>query len=676
VELKQKNPRLRKELGVYYTPEQAVHFILNSLKWIIYEKFNLNNNKNWNNLVFLDPATGSGIFLYKLIKKLIDLKISPADFPHIIGTEVDEEALAHAKTKINSLIFDSIATSSSFVPLDLQLKDTLQLPDLEFEDQTLIILGNPPYSRDSVQNKSQWIQDLMQKYRLNLNEKNIQPLNDDYVKFFRYAESHLERVSEGIISFVTPHGFLDGIIFRQMRKSLCENFQQIYLINLHGNRNRKETTQLSCVDENIFPEIKQGISISFFIKTKSKNESNNSSKPCPVHYLDIFGTRNEKLHLLNSTHIGLISTWILCQPESPNYWFIPRDTTHESKYASWWGIDEIFEKIEVGIGTYRDKLAVAFTKEQLQNRLISFQNMNFDQKECKKYGIKTKSQLLQFQKILQKALSDHDWHIYNYRPFDQRIILYLREIVARGRWSRQIMSSMLQPNLALVITKLCNDARYSHVFICANLIDKGLLSDTTSTSAFLCPLYLYLGQEKRRNFTKKFETYLQQIHLDCTPELILGYIYGLLNAKSYRTKYYDFLRMGYPRIPVNLESIQFQKLADLGCQLIDLHLNRTSSLLTSNLSKFPVQGSNRIETIRYSPNQIFINKEQYFSPVPEEIWQFEIGGYTPIPMWLKYRKNQTLLSEDINYFCGLLAIVQQTLEIQKKIEKLIEGVGV
>ena len=130
------------------------------------------------------------------------------------------------------------------------------------------MLGNPPYSISS-QNNGQWITSLVADYKKDLNERNIQPLSDDYIKFIRLGQYYVEKNGEGILAYICNNSFIDGIIHRQMRKELMRAFDKIYILDLHGNSRKKELSPDGSKDENVF-DIMQGVSINIFVKSGQK----------------------------------------------------------------------------------------------------------------------------------------------------------------------------------------------------------------------------------------------------------------------------------------------------------------------------------------------------------------------------------------------------------------------
>ncbi|MHA1898552.1 MAG: Eco57I restriction-modification methylase domain-containing protein, partial [Promethearchaeota archaeon] len=129
-----------------------------------------------------------------------------------------------------------------------------------------VIFGNPPYNV-STQNNSEWINNKIKDYKRGLKEKNLKILSDDYVKFIRFAQWKIKQSGVGIVGFITNNNYLDGAVFKEMRRSLIKTFNEIYIVNLHGNMRKNEAG-------NPFG-IKVGVAIVFFLRTRNENEYNN-----------------------------------------------------------------------------------------------------------------------------------------------------------------------------------------------------------------------------------------------------------------------------------------------------------------------------------------------------------------------------------------------------------------
>lgn len=283
IDLKQSSKR---SLGAYFTPMPLVHFINKSVHKILKEEFNLESGVASSNIKLLDFAMGSGIFLFDIIQKALDVGASKEDiFENFYGYELDKESYDVACQNIEELI----GKSKNLYNVNTLTKEAFDLFQIN-DNQIPIIVGNPPYSGFS-ENKETFISDLIEDYKYiageRVKEKNIKSLQDDYVKFIRFAEHKLANSSKGIVALVTPHTFLDNPTSRGMRYSLLESFNQLRVVNLHGNSRKKETAPDGSKDENVF-DIQQGILISFFIKKPDIASG--------VFYTDWWGTKEDKFN--------------------------------------------------------------------------------------------------------------------------------------------------------------------------------------------------------------------------------------------------------------------------------------------------------------------------------------------------------------------------------------------
>src|SRR5690606_11162414 len=157
----------------------------------------------------------------------------------------------------------------------------------------MCVIGNPPYAVSST-NKNDWIQYLISDYKKNLNERKIN-LDDDYIKFIRFGQHFIDNNGSGVLAYISNNSFLDGITHRQMRKHLLESFDKIYILDLHGNSRKLETSPDGSIDQNVF-DIMAGVSINIFVKT-GKKKKNELGK---LFSSDLYGKREQKYTFLNS----------------------------------------------------------------------------------------------------------------------------------------------------------------------------------------------------------------------------------------------------------------------------------------------------------------------------------------------------------------------------------------
>jgi predicted helicase len=709
--LEKYNPKLKRQMGVYYTPLPIVNFIVRNVQNILKDKFDIKDGFASKNVTTLDFATGTGTFLAEIFQLVLGtLPEDSGKKDHIIkqhllqnffGFEYMMAPYTIAHLKLSELLKESGYELEDDERLGVYLTNTLeylgergqQLTDLKALDREgeksqevkdkdiLVIMGNPPYSGIS-RNRGPFITDIIQDYKYVSNEplnERKHWLNDDYVKFIRFAQWKMDNVSEGVVGIITNHSFLDNPTFRGMRDSLLQSFDQIYTINLHGNSKKKEKAPDASKDENVF-DIQQGTCITFFIKKPDIQKG--------VYYTDWWGMRESKFEnclKLNSGDIG----WQKLEPEYPYYYFIPFANKLALEYEKFWSVKTIFQNQVTGIVTARDKIAISFSKYRLQQIINEFSNYNITHNEVReKYKIKN-TRGWKLENIRPKLFKNNNLknNIKNicYRPFDNRFIIYDINLVDWGRW--ELMQHMLAgDNLGLVTMKGSIGNNFNHALVTNNIIDCNIYGFRTS----LFPLYLYKNEgqlnlfsdslhtkdaEKIENFSTEFREWLDKYYNHhFTPEEVLGYIYGVLYSQTYRDKYLEFLKQDFPRVPYPESDELFKEMSDLGWELIEVHL--MNKLPDRGLGSYIGGGSDTVEKISYDAEneRIYINKHKYFDQVPGEVWEFYIGGYQVLSKYLKSRKNRELSFEEIENVENIINILSFTIDKMKNIDEIYKKI--
>jgi predicted helicase len=158
------------------------------------------------------------------------------------------------------------------------------------------------------------------------------------------------------------------------------------------------------------------------------------------------------------------------------------------------------------------------------------------------------------------------------------------------------------------------------------------------------------------------------------PEDIFYYAYAVFHSPAYRTRYDEFLKMDFPRLPLTSDNALFKALAEKGAELVSLHLMESPSL-NNFISKYPVNGSNEVEKPRYDNNnqRVYINKEQYFEGIPPEVWDFHVGGYQVCEKWLKDRKGRKLTYDERVHYQKMIVVLKETIRLMAEIDELILG---
>ncbi len=532
----------------------------------------------------------------------------------------------------------------------------------------MVIIGNPPYSGESF-NKGAFAMKLVEKYKFEpggvekLREKNSKWINDDYVKFLAFAEEMITKTGEGIVAMITNHAYLDNPTFRGMRWHLTKTFSSIYVLDLHGNAKKKETTLEGGQDKNVF-DIQQGVAIIIAVKNKTKRKD-----LANVYRADIWGTRKAKFEFLLGTTAERVM-WKNINLKEPFYFFQNTDDTLEKKYSKGIKINELFLKSSIGIQTHADATVLAFTEKELKEQILSFYQKNIALDE-------------EFDVGKVKKVS--------YRPFDKRFYYEDKKIVQRPRLI--LSSEMDNDNLAFCFMKqYAYEVPYSYSYIAnTRIIDRTFISN--KGAAYFAPLYLYSnGQFDSLNLTKC----IPNLNLELVKKLILNignykwvnndkekkisdtnvvspldildYIYASLHSPMYREKYKDFLKSDFPHIPVASDEKSFWKLVELGCKLRQLHLMEDPEL--SHLTTtYPLTGDNLVDKVEYRGGRVFINDLQFFGDVSKEAWEFHIGGYQPAQKWLKDRKGKNLTYEDIMHYQKIITVLTKTIEVMSKIDQ-------
>jgi type I restriction-modification system DNA methylase subunit len=707
-------PKKKKRLGVYYTPRPVVSFIVKSVNQILKDDFDKPMGFAEEGLTVLDPAVGTGTFLWLVyLSTLVELKdrglgglISGKIKNHILrdfyGFEllITPYIIAHLKltTVLKKWFYefddeDRIQTyltntlepfeTHTHIPFFRELTEESETADaLKIEKPILVVLGNPPYSVSSA-NKSKWIAERMGDYKRDLDERNIQPLDDDYIKFIRFAQWKVEQNGEGIVAFITNNRYLDGAIHRQMRKSLLSAFNRIYILNLHGSARRTLDAGANQKDENVF-DIQQGVSICIFVKNKASAEKE-------AFYSEFWGSRDEKYASLDRNTVSTIA-WHIVHPKHPHYFFVPKDLTLQDSYLKFKALNEIFQSYSTGVKTHRDNLVVAFTESELAERMEFLQSDASDDEVRKRFRLHdtTDWSLKEAREAFRRF--DYSKHVedYYYRPFDQRKICYTSLLIDRPR--EHVMRNMLHENtkshanVGLISSKLLSGDEFGHAFVTSNLAYIIGISPRTSETAYLFPLYLLDNVEKAiksskkaendeqkilrsPNFTTQFSEFIKQQYapFTVTPEQILGYIYAILYSPTYRSAYNEFLKMDFPRINFVKNYEVFVNISDIGRALIDLHLMTTK--LKTNVT-FDVAGTNAVKLVKYQEGRAYINEAQYFDGIPEGVWNFYIGGYQVLDKWLKSRKGRELSSIEIEHFLQVVEVIKKTIKFMKEIDGL------
>ncbi|EAL4539889.1 DNA methyltransferase [Campylobacter upsaliensis] len=711
-----KGTQKRKEGGVFYTPKSVVKMIVSSLDELLKSKFN-KTGFNDKSVKVLDFATGTGSFLASVCEKILEQQHSLSQnesfkqatqneaiknkfLEDIYGFELSFVPYIVARLKLMQILkkkgYDKVNEAdfqiylNNTLDLSNQAHYELKIPlfyldaewkkarDVKHDKNLLVILGNPPYNAKS-KNKGKEILELLKIYKENLNETNIQPLDNDYIKFIRFSQWKLleQGSSTGLMGFIIPNSFLDGRIHRNMRESLYKSFDEIYILNLHGSSEKDAKN-----DENVF-DIKIGVCISLFIKYK-----NEPSKGATIFYAStaqkgIF-KRAEKYALLDDISQRSLNSikWEELSPNEPYFWFVPKSFESE-EYEDFWALAgdkalgdkrAIFGIYSSGIKTERDNIAIQLNEKVMQKIVDDFSNLSqvqlvqkYDLKDTRDWKIANainviKNKLGSIEKIA-------------YRPFDFQYTFYSTKSKSFLAYPRfETMQHFLSgENLGLCFSKDCQNF-FDTIFISGEITD----IHYSGSQCYITPLYLYNIQGKIPNFTPEFLAYKakHKILKDKNEEQILAFIYANLYNPKYRSKYLEYLKIGFPKVSFEVSQKEFERFEKLGSELIKLHLmqeipqDEIDFIFLKENKKPNFKMAKYQEKERFVENKIILNEDLAISPIGAEIWNYTIGGYQVLKQWLKYRKDYVCTKEELEHLLKICKILKKTIEIQKALDEI------
>ncbi len=769
------NPAKRKARGVWYTPEPVVNFIVRAVDDVLKTEFGLpmgladtskisidwdsgQNDakgkpvmikKDVHRVQILDPATGTGTFLAEAIKQIAaQVKdVAPAMWssyverdliPRLHGFELLMASYAMCHMKLDMMLTD-MGYKPSASPPRLGVYLTNSLEEGERVEQTLpfarwlseeakgantikrdtpimCVIGNPPYAGHS-SNKGPWIEGLMADYKTSPELKRpaqAKWLSDDYVKFLRFSEHMIEKNGEGILGFITNHGYLDNPTFMDMRRHLMDTFDSIHVFDLHGNAKKKEVSPDGTPDKNVF-DIQQGVAI--IIATKSRASVN--SDGAKVFHREIWGSREAKYANLWASNLGDNHVQEVT-PQSSPWRFIPSGGALEATYQTGFSLSELLSlngRPAPGFATQHDEFAISFSKQESVEKVEAFLQA---EDEPTARGLFSLCAQNQWQYARAKTqLSDGAWKNeltrLAYRPFDRRWTVFNRNVAVHRR--ERVMAHLFNhDNLAFCLSGN-SESIGSPTFDAVSIVDQVTeLNYFRRGGAYVFPLYLYpeegtLETERRVNFDPKIYAEIKRraglsrplpsgeggaanaaegegdppseapspshaargplplpVGEEIPDELrVFDYIYGVLHSPDYRRTYAQFLKIDFPRIPYPASPQVFAHVADKGGQLRRLHLMEDAAI---GATPYPFRGEGDNVVMKPSlsdDGRVHINPDQYFDAVPAVAWEFHIGGYQPAQKWLKDRKGRALSFDDVMHYQKIIKILCETDRIMKEI---------
>lgn len=685
-------PTTRRRHGVFFTPQPIADFIVRQIDASLISDFDLPAGLASQSalrtphsaLVFLDPACGTGVFLLALIDHLHRHMgddwndFVPNLLPRLIGIELLPVPAFLAKLNIATKLASTGYDFRHSAKLSIHTGDALS-PDPKSEilnpKSTLpVILGNPPFSSLST-NTNPWIAHLVRgdddiRGYVRAGDERLGErktwLHDDYVKFIRLAQWHVEEAGSGIVSFVTNRGYLDNATFRLMRRELMRVFSHIRIVDLHGSRKGGEVSPNGEPDENVFG-LDQGVAIGIFSRPQTPTRSASEGASC-VRYSELWGARDSKLAALDS------HTLPTCEvtPAAPHTRFVPTTTHAHPEYTSAWSLADAMPLNTTASVTARDHFVVAFTREELEHRIAEFRDLSIpDDVIRERYFNRTRSSRYErgdtrswkLGAARQTVANEKDWQAKIvrclYRPFDWRWAFWHPAMIdwPRSEVTRHLMECQgarsqepgagREHSLALSPqprTPLCLIARRQQLpaqpctffWISDGLALDGVIRSDNRGSESLFPLWQTAATPEANFSTGFIEQFASCVGSQLESENVFAYIYALFHSPAYRERYAADLRSDFPRILLPGSKSLYASLAAIGQRLIDLHLLRADARETSHIDETLLDG-------------------------------FRVGGYYVLRKWLRPKHR----SQSDPQYTRIAAAIDETIELMAKIDVTI-----
>jgi hypothetical protein len=704
----------RTDRGVFYTYPALVAYAARAVDDTLADSFGIDGLAD-GRVRLLDPAVGTGTFLVAAAERAIARVIAnegdafvPALIgehllPHLYGFELLPAPYAIAHLKLGSFYAQAgrplddrervgiYLTNTLAAPLDpvtamlpaigALIAETHAADAVKRDTPLLVILGNPPYSWAS--HNREHIANLMADFATlggrPLGERNVRPLDDDYLRFLRWSVWKLLEqegaLRTGIVALVTNSSFLSRPVMRGVRHFLLERFDEIRILDLHGNQRQWYRGR---TDEKVFPDVQVGIAITLFVRYAERQHN-----PGRVFYRETRGTRAEKFDYLAAATVG-DDDWAAVEPREPTFSFLPR--AHNADYDSWPSVADLMPERSPGVISHRDPLSVGFDAHDLLPKIHEFANLGVgDQDLSERYELTENPRWILHRRrgALGGIVDPGLVKPLMFRPFDRRVIYDETNLVGDRRERLRAHLERVPGNLALVTTRSAT-AEAPYVFVTRAPGTQALLSSRTHGAAVYAPLFLaaatghdelvpLLEDELAAvpNVAAEWLTRLAGEYPAFSPENLLGYIYAVLTSSLYRDRFAGALEDDFPRIPFPADAELFEVLATEGRRLVRAHLLEEPGL---DLPHIEGAGDLSIGEPSYDEpaGRLWINETQYLYPVTPAAWAVRIGGAAVLDQWLRNHRNRQLVRGEARELALIVASLTFAETVRPGIDAFVE----
>ncbi|MBD2567050.1 type ISP restriction/modification enzyme [Anabaena lutea] len=674
------NPKAADRLGIVYTPNEIVRFMIESVDFLVHKHFGkLLADKD---VEILDPATGTGTFITELIDYLPQHSLEHkykheihcnevAILPYYIANlniEFTYKQKMGVYEEFENICFVDTLDNTSFAGKQMDLfamsvENTARIK--RQNDKTIsVIIGNPPYNakqenfNDNNANRYYKAIDklIKESYIKYSKAQNNIVVYDMYTRFIRWASDRLSK--NGIIAFITNSSFIDGRTFDGFRKAVTDDFSYIYIIDLHGDV--RKNPKLSGTTHNVFG-IQTGVAIMFMVK-KQKSDFNS----CQIFHIrrPDFDTASEKLKFLSQTKFNQIPFEHITPDEKHN-WINQSDNDFGSllplvdkdvKVGK--GEEAVFKLFSSGLKTQRDEWVYDLCDQNLINKMKWFVDIyqnQFDKEPTEELSqqIKWDEDLkIYFKRGIKKEFDKLNIKSSLYRPFYKEKLYLDQHFNGRTyQWfniynDEDINYYISIPGIGASKPFQC---LITNKITCLDFLEK----------TQCLPLYRYDKEGKRiDNITdwglKQIQTHYQDTTI--TKIDIFHYTYAVLHNPAYRSKYELNLKREFPRLPYYEN---FQQWVNWGKQLTEIHINY-ETVTPYNLTRLDIPLKDNQKTPKpklkadKTKNSIILDDVTTLENIPNIAWEYMLGNRCALEWILdqykeKKPKDPTIAEKFNNY---------------------------
>ena len=686
------NAKAADRLGVVYTPNEIVRFMIDGADWLCETHFEKNLIDK--GVDILDPATGTGTYICELLehfrgqpKKLEhkyknelyanEVAILPyyvanlnieATYAAITGQYEEFPNLCFVDTLDNVGLHTSAKGTTAGLFAGVSEENVVRIKR-QNSKKISVIIGNPPYNANQANendnNKNREYQEIDKRIKQTyIFESTAQKtkLYDMYARFFRWASDRLS--ANGVIAFVSNSSFIDSRTFDGFRKVLASEFNEIWIVDLKGDA-RTSGERRKKEGGNIFDDkIRVGVAIWFCVKKEG-------TKGCKIYYESVrdYAKSEEKLNFVSNKPLR-DRLFDVIKPDAKNNWVNLADNDFDQHMAlanketksakSTASENAIFKAYSLGVVTARDQWVYDVDAGNLGKKiqhLISAYNID-RVKLLNDHGNEDLSSMLDNSIKWSRAVKNdfrrnlnYEYHSTKivecrYRPFT-KLFLYFDNHLNEMQYQLPYLFKGLDKKENVAINFTVHKQVDFSVQATDSIFDYGLGARDTQG----LPLYRHTEQGKRiDNITswalKKFtENYQFDKEQKITKEAIFHYCYAVLHDPVYREKYALNLKREFPRIPFYAD---FWQWAVWGERLMALHIGY-ENIEPFKLERVDIEDT-KARTAGQQPKamlkadadagSITLDSETSLRGIPKEAWTYKLGNRCAIDWVLDQYKEK------------------------------------